>query len=166
MSLSLCRRRLADAFVESYCAKRPLKYSSIDEVTPKLALGIGLCQCMALWPGFSCLRLYDYGRMLLGEKRALAAEYSFVAAVPIMFAATGYDLLKTWSLFTVDDIPLFATGLFSPSFSAGSPSRRLSPLWGASPCGLSPCIGCFLRRLCTFMVNMGSVRAGSGKGPF
>ena len=34
------------------------------------------------------------------EKRALAAEYSFVAAVPIASVATGYDLLKTWSLFT------------------------------------------------------------------
>ena len=67
---------------------------------------------MELWPGFSRSGSTIMGGMLLGEKRALAAEYSFVAAVPIMFAATGYDLLKTWSLFTVDDIPLFATGLF------------------------------------------------------
>ena len=81
-------------------------------MTPKLALGIGLCQCMALWPGFSRSGSTIMGGMLLGEKRALAAEYSFVAAVPIMFAATGYALLKTWSLFTVDDIPLFAPGLF------------------------------------------------------
>ena len=56
---------------------------------------------MALWPGFSRSGSTIMGGMLLGEKRALAAEYSFVAAVPIMFAATGYDLLKTWSLFTV-----------------------------------------------------------------
>ena len=110
--LSLAVGGLLMLFVESYCAKRPPKYSSIDEVTPKLALGIGLCQCMALWPGFSRSGSTIMGGMLLGEKRALAAEYSFVAAVPIMFAATGYDLLKTWSLFTVDDIPLFATGLF------------------------------------------------------
>ena len=112
VSLSLAVGGLLMLFVESYCAKRPPKYSSIDEVTPKLALGIGLCQCMALWPGFSRSGSTIMGGMLLGEKRALAAEYSFVAAVPIMFAATGYDLLKTWSLFTVDDIPLFATGLF------------------------------------------------------
>ena len=70
VSLSLAVGGLLMFFVESYCAKRPPKYSSI------------------------------------------AAEYSFVAAVPIMFAATGYDLLKTWPLFTADDIPLFAAGLF------------------------------------------------------
>ena len=112
VSLSLAVGGLLMFFVESYCAKRPPKYSSIDEVTPKLALGIGLCQCMALWPGFSRSGSTIMGGMLLGEKRALAAEYSFVAAVPIMFAATGYDLLKTWPLFTADDIPLFAAGLF------------------------------------------------------
>ena len=48
VSLSLAVGGLLMLFVESYCAKRPPKYSSIDEVTPKLALGIGLCQCMAL----------------------------------------------------------------------------------------------------------------------
>lgn len=62
VSLSLAVGGLLMLFVESYCAKRPPKYSSIDEVTPKLALGIGLCQCMALWPGFSRSGLYDYGR--------------------------------------------------------------------------------------------------------
>ena len=111
VSLSLAVGGVLMLFVESWCARRPPKYTSIDEVTPKLALGIGLCQCMALWPGFSRSGSTIMGGMLLGEKRALAAEYSFVAAVPIMFAATGYDLLKTWSLFTVEDIPLFATGL-------------------------------------------------------
>jgi len=94
------------------CPLGTSRCNSLDELTPVLALGIGCCQCMALWPGFSRSGSTIMGGMLLGEKRALAAEYSFVAAVPIMFAATGYDLLKTWSLFTVDDIPLFATGLF------------------------------------------------------
>ena len=95
--------------------------------------------------------------MLLGEKRALAAEYSFVAAVPIMFAATGYDLLKTWPLFTADDIPLFAAGLiFRLHFSAGSPSRRSSPLWGASPCGPFAVYRLLLAPIVyIFMVNMG-----------
>ena len=86
VSLSLAVGGLLMLFVESYCAKRPPKYSSIDEVTPKLALGIGLCQCMALWPGFSRSGSTIMGGMLLGEKRALAAEYSFVAAVCNHFA--------------------------------------------------------------------------------
>ena len=111
VSLSLAVGGILMLLVEHFCAKRPPAYVSIDEVTPKLALGIGICQCMALWPGFSRSGSTIMGGMLLGEKRALAAEYSFVAAVPIMFAATGYDVLKSWSSFTAGDIPLFATGL-------------------------------------------------------
>ena len=97
--------------VEQVCGKRTPEYTSIDQMTPKLALGIGCCQCLALWPGFSRSASTIMGGMLLGAKRGLAAEYSFIAAVPLMVAATGYDLLKTWSLFSMDDLPLFATGM-------------------------------------------------------
>ena len=146
VSLSLAVGGLLMLFVESYCAKRPPKYSSIDEVTPKLALGIGLCQCMALWPGFSRSGSTIMGGMLLGEKRALAAEYSLWRRCrsclrPPATISSRRGPSSRWMIFRCS-LP----GCFSPSFSAGSPSRRLSPLWGASPCGLSPCIGCFLRR--------------------
>lgn len=97
--------------VEHFCAKREARYLSLDDVTPKLALCIGCCQCMALWPGFSRSASTIMGGMLFGAKRGVAAEYSFIAAVPLMFAATGYDLLHTWSLFTMSDLPLFATGM-------------------------------------------------------
>ena len=33
---------------------------------------------------------------LVGLSRAAALEFSFLISVPTMFAATGYDLLKTW----------------------------------------------------------------------
>jgi len=93
------------------------KYASLDEVTPKLAFGIGCFQCLALWPGFSRSAATIMGGMLLGTRRTLAAEYSFLAAVPIMFAATGYDVLKHYHLFTTADIPFFAVG-FVVSFIA------------------------------------------------
>ena len=64
-----------------------------------------------LWPGFSRSASTIMGGMLLGAKRGLAAEYSFIAAVPLMVAATGYDLLKTWSIFSLEDLPLFAVGM-------------------------------------------------------
>ncbi|WP_027722839.1 undecaprenyl-diphosphate phosphatase [Maridesulfovibrio zosterae] len=88
---------------------------TLDEVTPKLALGIGLFQCLALWPGFSRSAATIMGGMLLGAKRKVAAEYSFIAAVPIMFAATGYDMLKSYQLFSSADIPFLAVG-FAVSF--------------------------------------------------
>ncbi len=96
---------------------RPV-YITLDDVTPKMALGVGLFQCLALWPGFSRSAATIMGGMLLGAKRGLAAEYSFVAAVPIMVAATGYDLLKNWNLFTSADIPFFAIGMIGSFLSA------------------------------------------------
>lgn len=94
------------------------KYITLDDMTPKLALGIGCFQCLALWPGFSRSAATIMGGMLLGGKRSLAAEYSFIAAVPIMVAATGYDMLKSWHLFSAADIPFFAIGMIGSFFSA------------------------------------------------
>lgn len=91
---------------------------SLDDMTPRLALGIGCFQCLALWPGFSRSASTIMGGMLLGAKRSLAAEYSFIAAVPIMVAATGFDMLKSFSLFTAADIPFFAVGMAGSFISA------------------------------------------------
>jgi len=93
------------------------RFFTLDQMTPALALGIGLFQCLALWPGFSRSAATIMGGMLLGCKRGLAAEYSFIAAVPIMAAATGYELYKSWSLLAVADLPLFAVG-FAVSFAS------------------------------------------------
>ncbi|MDR3358909.1 MAG: undecaprenyl-diphosphate phosphatase [Desulfovibrio sp.] len=91
---------------------------NLDAMTPRLALGIGCFQCLALWPGFSRSAATIMGGMLLGTGRALATEYSFIAAVPIMIAATGYDLLKNFALFSETDIPFFLTGLAGAFVSA------------------------------------------------
>lgn len=85
--------------------------TSLDDITPRLALSIGCFQCLALWPGFSRSAATIMGGMLLGARRDVAAEYSFIAAVPLMVAATGYDLLKNWALFEAADLPLFAAGM-------------------------------------------------------
>lgn len=87
------------------------RLSGVDAVTPLLALGVGCFQCLALWPGFSRAAATIMGGMILGLDRRTAAEYSFLAAVPIMIAATGYDVLKSWNLLSISDLPFFAVGL-------------------------------------------------------
>lgn len=82
----------------------------MDEITAKQAFGIGCFQCLALWPGFSRSASTIIGGMFLGLSRKGAAEYSFLAAVPIICAAALYDLLKSFSLFTAADIPAFLVG--------------------------------------------------------
>lgn len=94
------------------------KSHSLDELTPKLALGIGCFQCLALWPGFSRSASTIMGGMILGATRTLAAEYSFIAAVPIMVAATGYDMLKSVSLFSAGDMPFLVVGFVGSFISA------------------------------------------------
>lgn len=97
--------------------RRRERFRGLDAVTPALALGIGFFQCLALWPGFSRSAATIMGGMLLGADRKTAAEYSFVAAVPIMVAATGYDMLKNYALFNADDLVFLAVG-FVVSFLA------------------------------------------------
>ncbi|MDY7002049.1 MAG: undecaprenyl-diphosphate phosphatase [Thermodesulfobacteriota bacterium] len=95
--------------------RRKTRFSSLDEITPALALGIGVFQCLSLWPGFSRSAATIMGGMLLGAGRKLAAEYSFIAAVPIMFAATVYDMYQNFGLFSAHDLPFLAIG-FGVSF--------------------------------------------------
>ncbi len=86
---------------------------SVDGLTWRQALGIGLFQCLALWPGMSRSAATIVGGMILGLTRKTAAEYSFLAAIPVIGAATAYDLYKGihGHLLRVSDAPMFAVGL-------------------------------------------------------
>ena len=67
---------------------------SLDKITLRQAFGIGLFQTLSLWPGISRSAATIVGGLILGLDRKAAAEFSFLIAVPIMVAATGFDLLK------------------------------------------------------------------------
>ncbi len=58
------------------------------------ALKIGFFQCIAMIPGVSRSAASIIGGMFQGLSRKSAAEFSFFLAVPTMFAAAGYKLLK------------------------------------------------------------------------
>jgi len=103
--------------VEALAARRSRarQTGGLDSLNPGLALGIGCFQCLSLWPGFSRSGATIMGGMLLNVDRRTAAEYSFLAAVPIMCAAVAYDLLTSWRLFEADDLAFLAIG-FAVSF--------------------------------------------------
>lgn len=67
----------------------------LDSVTWKQALGVGLFQCLALWPGVSRSGATIIGGLLLGLDRRVAAEFSFLAGVPVLLAASGLELHKS-----------------------------------------------------------------------
>lgn len=119
---------LVEAWVKASPARPRL--SSLDQLTVRQALGVGLFQCLALWPGFSRSASTIMGGMLLGMKRELAAEYSFIAAVPLIVGAAGYDMLKSLHLFSAADIPFFAVGTLLAFVSALAAIKTFIALLG------------------------------------
>jgi len=67
----------------------------VDGVTLMQTLGIGLFQCLALWPGVSRSGATMIGGLLLGLNRKATAEFSFLAGVPVFLAAAGMELSKS-----------------------------------------------------------------------
>lgn len=64
-----------------------------EDISYKTAFKIGLCQCMALFPGVSRSGATIIGGKAFKLNKQLAAEFSFFLAVPTMFAATAKKLL-------------------------------------------------------------------------
>jgi undecaprenyl-diphosphatase len=104
--------------VERWYAKHGApSVTSVDDMTWKDALKVGLAQCFSLIPGTSRSGATIMGGMIFGLSRQVATEFSFFLAVPIMFAATGYQLVKYRALLTSEDLAPFAVG-FVVSFIA------------------------------------------------
>jgi undecaprenyl-diphosphatase len=90
----------------------------VDHVTLQQAIGTGIAQCLALFPGVSRSGATIMGGLIIGFDRRVAVEFSFFLAIPTMFAATGYDLLKSLNVLSTSDIPLFLVGFTTAFFSA------------------------------------------------
>lgn len=67
----------------------------VENMSLGQAIGIGLTQILAaVFPGTSRSAATILPGMLMGLSREAAAEFSFFLAIPAMFAACGYSLLK------------------------------------------------------------------------
>ena len=87
--------------------------ATLDDITYKQALGVGLIQCFSLWPGFSRSGSTISGGVLLGMSHRAAADFTFIMAVPIMFGASALSLYSKWTYFTFDTLPVFIVGFIS-----------------------------------------------------
>lgn len=100
--------------------KKIVLEKSIENITINDAFLIGLAQSLSTIPGVSRAGSVIVVMMLLRYKREDAALYSFLLAVPTIFAASGYDLLKT-DLSIINqgnNLQLLAIGFFTSFFSA------------------------------------------------
>jgi undecaprenyl-diphosphatase len=66
----------------------------VPEIGPLAAVLVGLGQALAMIPGTSRSGATIITALLIGVERRTAAEFSFMLAIPTMFAASFYSLWK------------------------------------------------------------------------
>ena len=100
--------------------KRPLKVNtkSTNDISMMQAFHIGCAQCLSLIPGVSRAAATIMGGMLTGLNRKVATEFSFYLAIPVIAAASLFDLLKNFHDLTMQDLPIFAIGFVTAFLSA------------------------------------------------
>lgn len=101
--------------VEKFYKNEEHLIDDVEKVTYKQALYIGLAQIFALIPGTSRAGATIIGAMLVGLNRKASAEFSFLLAIPVMCATTGYDLVKHYHEFVGANFVVLAVG-FVTSF--------------------------------------------------
>lgn len=90
---------------------------SLDQLSTRHALLLGLIQALALWPGMSRAACTILGALALGYSREAATELSFLAAVPVLLAATAYESIQNAASFG-QNMDLLLVGLVAAFASA------------------------------------------------
>jgi undecaprenyl-diphosphatase len=91
---------------------------TLNDVTLKQALMVGLAQCLALIPGTSRSGATIIGGLFLGLSRTAATEFSFFLGIPTLAGAALYSLYKARDQLSGDDVGIFAVGLIVSFLSA------------------------------------------------
>ncbi len=91
--------------------KRKTTVNSMNEMTYKTALMIGLFQVLSIIPGTSRSGATILGAVIFGCSRAIAAEFSFFLAIPVMFGVSLLKILKYGSQMMPGDIVVLLVGM-------------------------------------------------------
>lgn len=104
--------------VEYFHKDKVYPVQKVEDVSYRQALWIGIAQVFALIPGTSRAGSSIIGAMLVGLSRKASAEFSFLLALPVMMAASGFDLLKHYQDFVGADWMVLLTGFVVAFVSA------------------------------------------------
>ena len=99
--------------LEYFYDEKSAHVSDVENVTWMQALWIGIAQVFSLIPGTSRAGATIVGGLLVGLDRRAAAEFSFLLALPVMLAVSGYDLLKHYHEFAGNDLMNLAIGFIT-----------------------------------------------------
>lgn len=86
------------------------RVTQVDDMQPMTAFKIGIAQCFSLIPGVSRAGATIMGGLLTGLSRTAATEFSFFLAMPVMVAATLYELYKDLDALQEGDLRVLAIG--------------------------------------------------------
>ncbi len=96
--------------VEYYYKEETSHTIDVEAVSYKQALWVGFAQIFSLIPGTSRAGATIVGGLLTGMDRKTSAEFSFLLAIPVMAAVSGYDLLKHYQDFADANWGAFVIG--------------------------------------------------------
>lgn len=85
---------------EKVIKNKKASVEQLEDLSFKQALWVGLAQVFALIPGTSRAGSTIVGALFAGLSRKASAEFSFLLALPVMMAASGYDLLSNYKAFS------------------------------------------------------------------
>ncbi len=101
--------------VEYFQKNKTPETVNVEDISYKQAALIGIAQVFALIPGTSRAGSTIIGALLVGLSRKASAEFSFLLALPVLAAASGYDLLKHYEEFSGAQLTPLLVG-FAVSF--------------------------------------------------
>lgn len=99
--------------IEYFQKGRTPKVTQVEDLSYTQAVWIGVAQVFALIPGTSRAGSTIIGALLVGLSRKASAEFSFLLALPVMGATSGYELLKHYHDFTGDLMPVLLAGFIT-----------------------------------------------------
>lgn len=105
-------------------SKKKISINSMNEMSYKTAILIGLFQVLSIIPGTSRSGSTILGAMLLGCSRELSAEFSFFLAIPVMFGVSFLKLVTNdyimagseWGLLIVGMLVAYVVSIISVKF--------------------------------------------------
>lgn len=110
VSISLIIGGVVLILLDKWSERKKSEYVNVEDISYGSAFKIGLIQCLSMVPGVSRAAATIFGGVFSGFDRKQAAEFSFLLAIPTMFAASGYDLLKEKDNIHSEDIKLLLFG--------------------------------------------------------
>lgn len=96
--------------IEYFQKTATAKTLDVEDISYKQAALIGVAQVFALVPGTSRAGSTIVGALLVGLSRKASAEFSFLLALPVMAATSGYELLKNYEDFSDSNLMTLAVG--------------------------------------------------------